>query len=561
MREEDQYIDEFFEQNLTGFKMGGASQGWKGVASGLSKKVFWTILKSTGWLRTVAGIIVSSSVILTSMVASNTTSELRSEINTHLQIDQLREQNELNRINTIAANDMKSSNNSIVDFSLTSRNSNTYNYASNDINGRLLLEFNESIVATTLKKDQEETTIYSWNRKETNTNLALKNAQQESQFGGEQDQTKLADGETLNKGINANEEVELGLDLVEEGEATLSSSSNNDFVANDHTYQADFASEASKVKRTERTRDNQNLAEQWRNRSIEFMHPLNFKFEKKADRSLHMTPGMKPIEIKEAMLLSWAISGYVGIATGNTLFTSTKTEDAATQRFLNDGMGPYFQTNTGLRFEARTRKMLYETGIMFNQMKQEVKLSLAPVFEKQSSWNYQDNSYAIVDSSIYFQIVGTDTIEHTAYDTLEIVSQIDSIEIFTNDTLKREKNISTSNVLKYVEIPLIVGYTFNSGPWTTSLKTGVISSFLWKSHYLSVNGQSSGDEYIITKDKFPTVRFDLYAAAELRYLIGRSYFVFGEAYYRRSVTPIHNDPSAKQHYQLFGAKLGAGVYF
>ena len=176
-------------------------------------------------------------------------------------------------------------------------------------------------------------------------------------------------------------------------------------------------------------------------------------------------------------------------------------------------------------------------------------------------WSFWDTSYVEIDTiDSYYQIVGSDTswIYITESNTINLS---DSSYSIVTDTLKDEKSHTFSNRYKYIEIPLIIGYSINNGRFTTSLKAGVITSFLWNAQGKSITGQSANDIYSITHDDFPSVRLDLYSAIETRYLIRTRYFIFGEAYYRQTVSPFTKQNHISYRFNSYGLKLGAGMYF
>lgn len=260
--------------------------------------------------------------------------------------------------------------------------------------------------------------------------------------------------------------------------------------------------------------------------------------------------------------LSWAIAAWFSPQMPNI---SIETNDAETKLFLpylEAGLQNPYAYDAGLRIEAHGKNFLVETGLNFMQISQKANYSSFDFFVRDSTiWSFWDSSYVEIDTiDSYFQIIGSDTSWFYVTETNEIFLH-DSSSTDITDTIHNEKIHNFANRYKYFEIPLIVGYSFRKGRLNTSLKAGIISSFLWEISGQSMAGQSENDVISLSRDDFPTVRFDIYSSLEARYSIGSRYFVFGEMFYRQSLSPIFSRNNVNYRFSSYGLKFGTGIYF
>jgi hypothetical protein len=259
--------------------------------------------------------------------------------------------------------------------------------------------------------------------------------------------------------------------------------------------------------------------------------------------------------------LSWAVSAYLAPQQPSVLLESDDSEGDALLTYIESGLQQPSVFNGGIRVEARGRNFLIESGLSFLKISQKAKYQTQDIsYKLRTTWEYRDSSYTKIDTiDSYYQIVGSDTSWFYVTQTAT-VNLHDSTPTTHIDTLREDLAHKFSNRYKYLEIPLIVGYSFNKGRFTTSVKAGVINSFLWKAYGKSISGNSKNDIYTFTHDDFPAIRFDGYLGLETRYFIGSRYFVFGEAFYRQSFGPFINRNNISYHFNSYGLKLGAGIY-
>ncbi|MCF8373964.1 MAG: hypothetical protein K9H64_20235 [Bacteroidales bacterium] len=260
--------------------------------------------------------------------------------------------------------------------------------------------------------------------------------------------------------------------------------------------------------------------------------------------------------------LSWAVSAYLAPQQPSVLLQSEDLEGEALLTYIESGLQQPSVFNGGIRMEVRGRNFLLESGISFLQISQKGKYQTLDIFNRDTTlWDFWDSSFTKIDTlDSYFQVFGNDTTWFYITQTNEI-TDTGSTSYDSTITTREDLTHTFTNRYKYLEIPLIMGYSFTKSRLTTSVKAGVISSFLWQSHGQSISGLSKNDIYSFTHDDFPAIRLDLYSALELRYFFGPRYFVFGEAYYRQSFSPFIVRENISYRFNSYGLKLGAGVYF
>ena len=260
--------------------------------------------------------------------------------------------------------------------------------------------------------------------------------------------------------------------------------------------------------------------------------------------------------------LSWAVSAYYALHKPAISLSTNNAESKPHLSYIETGLQKPQAYGTGFRIEARGRNYLIESGLSYFDFSQQAKYNTSDfIFNDVSTWNYWDTTYQTIDTiDSYYQVVGIDTI--WIYETeTNTITLSDSLLTTVIDTLKDEQTYLFSNNFKYIEIPLIFGYSFNSNRFTTSIKAGLITSLLWRANFQSLTSPSANDVYAFNHNDFPTVQFHLYTGLEVRYYIGARYFVFGESFYRQSFKPFAVRNDINYRFNSYGIKLGAGMYF
>ncbi len=259
----------------------------------------------------------------------------------------------------------------------------------------------------------------------------------------------------------------------------------------------------------------------------------------------------------------WNVSAYYAFHPSSGLFPGTdNSEQLPLLGFIANSESKVYLQEWGFRVEMRKRNYLFETGL--SSLKFEDKRSFERIettINQQTIWSYFDTSFLQIDTiDSYYQIVGGDTTVIYVTES-EWISFSDSSHIVQIDTLIDTQQWQTRGVYRYWEIPIIAGYSFTHNLLTTSIKFGGVNSFLWFYEGNSPAGLEPNNITILTRDAFPKYRFDIYLGAELRYHLHSRYFVFGEAFIRRSVNDLLIVQDIKYSFRTAGIKFGLGYYF
>jgi hypothetical protein len=260
--------------------------------------------------------------------------------------------------------------------------------------------------------------------------------------------------------------------------------------------------------------------------------------------------------------ISWNTSVFYGIPFIKADLRTSKPEIKPAIPFLLEGLQKPEGFQAGVRIEGQYGNLVLESGASLLQIRQDGKYLFSEQIIRDSLiFHLFDTSYTVIDTvGSYFQIISGDTtwfwITHETN-----VHLVDTIPQYLHDTSLVTIVKPVKSVFRYIEIPLLVGYSRTYGRITTSVRAGVVSSFQWNSYGKLISVSSGNEVYKITRDQLPSVRLDGYSSLEVRYFLAPRYFLFGEAWIRRPFTAILKHESVEYYYFLHGIRLGAGISF
>ncbi len=258
----------------------------------------------------------------------------------------------------------------------------------------------------------------------------------------------------------------------------------------------------------------------------------------------------------------WSASlSYAEHRAGYNLAT-TNDEQLPLLALLNQHPASMRIRELGFQLQWQRRNILFESGLNYLQIDDARRLvkEETSIFE-QTLWTYFDTSFLQIDTvSSYFQIVDGDTIIVYVTES-EWVEVSDSSFQIETDTILNRHAWNVGGVYRFWEIPTLMGYTSSHGAVTTSLKIGVIHSFLWRWEGQAAQTTEPYSLIHLTRDHFPSYRPDLFLSARLQYNFSFHYFLFGEAFYRRSLRELMDVESIRYQFQSSGIKFGLGYNF
>ncbi len=585
MKEEMNFIDELFEKELGAYEMGTASQGWAAVSAGLSKKGFLGFIKSSLWLKLAAGISTAGLITTIGIITLNpellTDKQENNGLRENLQptiVSDSEITNQSSAEDELHATTNNSGSEIPQPLSEKSDNSSLKNYLQKNDDIKPSKESSSYLSSSFENKNSNNILIAETSvipDEVDNRNLQMPDPKRTESLSGNQatetfnpDNNKRSDNieeSTNNQILNQLIEDSYIADAITEKSNVLNTKSETEYIKDQNDKRILEAELISLAQNNNSSRYTFSAGE---NEALPIFNALPYRgfvpLRQQGNQTIalnqeYLSP---PVPNSGYNPLSWAVSAHNAFHSPN-LFLSTNNPESNSQiSQVESGLQNPVVSNIGIRVEARGKNLLVESGLDYMELSQKANYqTLDLTFHENITWDYGDSSYHKIDTiDVYWQAIGTDTFYY--YQTTDsIIYLFDSTFTTKFDTTREDITHRFSNRYKYLEIPLVVGYGFNRGRWTTSAKAGIIGSFLWKAKAQSIAGYSKNDVYSFTHDDFPTVRIDLYSALEVRYFIGSRYFVYGEAFYRRSYNPFIKRNNIQYHFKSYGLKLGAGVYF
>lgn len=139
------------------------------------------------------------------------------------------------------------------------------------------------------------------------------------------------------------------------------------------------------------------------------------------------------------------------------------------------------------------------------------------------------------------------------------VKSIDSswVEIYDDVTT----NQSGLNQLKYFEIPILIGYRFNSNMFTFELNAGASVGFLVYSNIMDISSLSS-NLGTVDDNQMNKSMFNFIADASLYYHVNSKTSLFVSPYYKQNMNSVFKETyPIKQQYKTFGINFGVNILF
>ena len=607
MKEDHEYIDELFEKELGAYEMGTASQGWAAVETGLAKKGAIALLKSSLWLKLVAGVSIAGLLtiagiaVFTSDSSENTNPELVNNSITENYTSPVITDNNSQSISSQAID--KSDNNKIISSKEIALESAP----------QIVTELKNTLISNNIsEKPEADKTRINQPVVKSDINTSdkgnIKHDESISHLNNKQSLEKISDNKSESFNIRETQLSENDLSAIPQNDnipsQTLSSvekensvitpeSGQTEVIASDIALPDHDSNHEEAIPNTEKESEINNpidinpeqiyISQNTNNRNEpEEFQPITStsEFEHQYFTQISALPlkgfvnqpqFATPFLTRNQSIYLSQQKGFSPLSRAVSIWYSPQlmnfeltTDDAESQQllqYLKSGINRPSVINYGISLELSGKRFMFETGIGITDISYTSNyLTTDFTFQENTFGNYWDSLILNITSDSIFHIIGIDT-TWEVYTQTDSLFLSDSISYVLTDTLKEEKSQKFNNTYKYLEIPLIAGYSINHGRFKTTVKGGVITSLLWKSTGQSLTGQSENDIYTIKRENFPTPRFDLYAGIETRFLMGTRYFLFGEAYYRKSVNPLLNPNNITYNFNSYGLKLGAGLFF
>ncbi len=179
------------------------------------------------------------------------------------------------------------------------------------------------------------------------------------------------------------------------------------------------------------------------------------------------------------------------------------------------------------------------------------------VYNQSRSYSHSFKEYSPDDSYFNYDTTWNWVFDPPNYGT-PIIAGIDSswVEIYNNITIDN----SGQNQLKYFEIPVMVGYTFNSNMFTFEINAGLSAGFLIHSNVKVPDFNSPND--IVAVEQMNNTVFNVVANASVYYHINPKISIFVSPYYKQNLVSVfNNDYPVEQKFKISGLNFGIGFQF
>jgi hypothetical protein len=141
---------------------------------------------------------------------------------------------------------------------------------------------------------------------------------------------------------------------------------------------------------------------------------------------------------------------------------------------------------------------------------------------------------------------------------IPMVKDIDSSWVKVYDDITIDN--SGINQMKYFEIPIMIGYRFNSNMFALEINAGVSAAFLSYSN-LKVPDFLDTDE-IIDADNINKTMFNFVTNVSLYYHLNRNTSLFLSPYFKQNLHSVFNETyPLKQQFKTYGLNFGVNIRF
>jgi len=237
-----------------------------------------------------------------------------------------------------------------------------------------------------------------------------------------------------------------------------------------------------------------------------------------------------------------SVNLYAGPSYSESTLTGFESEYLAF-RNLNESNSIGWSIGSDLRFHLKN--WIITSGINYS------------VYNQSRSYNHSYEEYSPENSYFEYDTTWVWIFDPPDYGTPR-VAEVDSswVEVYENVTIDN----SGLNQLKYFEIPLMIGYRFNSNMFAIELNTGVSAGFLV---YSKVEVPDfSNNNHIVDAGQMNSTMFNFIANASIYYYLNRRTSLFISPYYKQNLQSVFNENyPVKQQFKTIGVNFGVNILF
>lgn len=258
----------------------------------------------------------------------------------------------------------------------------------------------------------------------------------------------------------------------------------------------------------------------------------------------------------------WSLDGYFSPSYSIHCTANTHDSDYSLQTSLIE-QKPAFSYTLGANIIFHTKNTILQTGITYTSLREKLYCS-ENITRIDSSYYYDyfETTYfetVIVDS--YYQVSNGDTTWYYV-NKEEWITKTDSSLITDYDTVVAEIENEYLNKYSYLQVPFIIGYSFDHRKFTYSVKGGIVACFFIKAQGRTIKGNENTDVVVTNDLPFKSPYFLFQASVGISYNLYKNTSLFLEPRYKCSINSLYKNYYSISHkYHSFGINFGLKYKF
>lgn len=236
------------------------------------------------------------------------------------------------------------------------------------------------------------------------------------------------------------------------------------------------------------------------------------------------------------------------------------------------------KNNVVLRSDASSQQLSYTLGAAIGYHLKRWNLQTGLAYTQiNENFNYEYNEYDI-HSKYYYehsysQIEVTDTVgwiqfgKESVYDNMAPVMHSrtetihDSTLMMAYDTTSQVTNYENPNTYSYLEIPVVLGYSFNSPRFDYTVHGGIIAGILLNSEGKTIS-PTDNSAVSVQSQPIQNANLIMYGSLAMHYKFSQQFGIIAEPYIKKQINSLfESNYPISQKYNSFGLKIGVRFMF
>ncbi|NVO03301.1 MAG: outer membrane beta-barrel protein [Bacteroidetes bacterium] len=239
----------------------------------------------------------------------------------------------------------------------------------------------------------------------------------------------------------------------------------------------------------------------------------------------------------------------------------TKTLSGLNSDYLNlrkENEKPLLTYNIGLELKYSIKNFFLQTGVNYSNVGEKI--------------NYNTNTLTNIDSSAShwelhsFAMIYVDTISWDSTHGFAIMTTsvpiMDSIWQYSADSTYTLLQVKNTNQLSYIEIPILIGYSFGKRKLSYQASTGVSFGFLSGSKGKLLKTDASGFNDILVETPFKKTLYNFLFRIGCTYHLNENLSIILQPSFKLNLNSVFESTyPTSQKYQSYGLNLGLNYKF